>query len=128
MIDSIAVTPHLSIMATLTIRDLPDEVRDKLRIRAAEHGRSMEAEVREVLAGSVTASNEAISDWDAAVSAAQEAFAPFRNPAVSIVDELIAERRLESWRETVEAYEWINRNCPAKPVTLPLRKPRDTRS
>lgn len=32
-------------MATLTIRDLDDEIRDKLRIRAADHGRSMEAEV-----------------------------------------------------------------------------------
>jgi plasmid stability protein len=40
-------------MATLTIRDLDDEIRDKLRVRAAEHGRSMEAEVREILAGAV---------------------------------------------------------------------------
>jgi plasmid stability protein len=36
-------------MATLTIRDLDDEIRDKLRVRAAEHGRSMEAEVRAIL-------------------------------------------------------------------------------
>lgn len=40
-------------MATLTIRDLDDEIRDKLRVRAAEHGRSMEAEVREILAAAV---------------------------------------------------------------------------
>lgn len=40
-------------MATLTIRDLDDEIRDKLRVRAAEHGRSMEAEVREILATAV---------------------------------------------------------------------------
>ena len=116
-------------MATLTIRDLPDEVRDRLRIRAAEKGRSMEAEVRDVLAASVAPAvdERRLSDWEAAVSAAQEAFAPFRNPAVSIVDELIAERRLEAWRETVEAYEWINRNGPAKPVSLARRRPRDTR-
>lgn len=37
-------------MATLTIRDLDDAIRDKLRVRAAENGRSMEAEVREILA------------------------------------------------------------------------------
>ncbi len=37
-------------MATLTIRNLPDDVRDALRVRAAKHGRSMEAEVREMLA------------------------------------------------------------------------------
>ena len=33
-------------MAVMTIRGLDDEVRDKLRLRAAQHGRSMEAEVR----------------------------------------------------------------------------------
>jgi plasmid stability protein len=36
-------------MATLTIRGVDDELRAKLRVRAAEHGRSMEAEVRAIL-------------------------------------------------------------------------------
>ncbi len=36
-------------MATLTIRNLPDRVRDRLRVRAAENGRSMEAEARTLL-------------------------------------------------------------------------------
>jgi plasmid stability protein len=36
-------------MATLTIRDFDDELKAELRIRAAEHGRSMEAEVRAIL-------------------------------------------------------------------------------
>lgn len=36
-------------MATLTIRDLDDDLKAKLRLRAARHGRSMEAEVRAVL-------------------------------------------------------------------------------
>ena len=36
-------------MATLTIRDLDEELRSSLRVRAARHGRSMEAEVREIL-------------------------------------------------------------------------------
>jgi plasmid stability protein len=40
-------------MATLTIRDLDDAIRDKLRVRAAEHGRSMEAEVRQILGDAV---------------------------------------------------------------------------
>ena len=40
-------------MATLTIRSLDDTVRDKLRIRAAEHGHSMEAEARAILAAAV---------------------------------------------------------------------------
>lgn len=40
-------------MATLTIRDLDDEVKARLRVRAAEHGRSMEAEARELLAAAL---------------------------------------------------------------------------
>lgn len=41
-------------MATLTIRDLDDEVKARLRIRAAENGRSMEAEARELLAAALS--------------------------------------------------------------------------
>lgn len=37
-------------MATLLIRNLSDAVRDKLRVRAAERGRSMEEEARTILA------------------------------------------------------------------------------
>lgn len=36
-------------MATLTVRNLDDAVAKQLRIRAAEHGRSAEAEHREIL-------------------------------------------------------------------------------
>jgi antitoxin FitA len=37
-------------VATLTIPDVDDELKAALRVRAAKHGRSMEAEVREILA------------------------------------------------------------------------------
>jgi plasmid stability protein len=36
-------------MAMLTVRNLPDNVHRALRVRAAQHGRSTEAEVREIL-------------------------------------------------------------------------------
>lgn len=36
-------------MATITIRNLPDEVHRALRVRAATHGRSTEAEIRDIL-------------------------------------------------------------------------------
>ena len=36
-------------MATLTIRNVDPELREALRVRAARHGRSMEAELREIL-------------------------------------------------------------------------------
>ena len=40
-------------MAALSIRDLDDDVRDRLRVRAARNGRSMEAEARAILADAV---------------------------------------------------------------------------
>lgn len=36
-------------MATITIRNLPDAVHRALRVRAATHGRSTEAEIRDIL-------------------------------------------------------------------------------
>jgi plasmid stability protein len=44
---------HDVAMATVTIRNLPDDVHTALRVRAAQHGRSTEAEIREILAQSV---------------------------------------------------------------------------
>lgn len=40
-------------MAMLTVRNLPDDVHRALRVRAAQHGQSTEAEVREILAMAV---------------------------------------------------------------------------
>ncbi|MCB0973732.1 MAG: Arc family DNA-binding protein [Actinobacteria bacterium] len=45
-------------MATLTIRNVDDGLRDKLRVRAAEHGRSMEAEVRAILNAALAARSD----------------------------------------------------------------------
>jgi plasmid stability protein len=42
-------------MATITVRDLDESTRSKLRIRAARNGRSMEAEVRAILDSAVAA-------------------------------------------------------------------------
>jgi len=36
-------------MASITIRQLPEETKRKLKIRAAENGRSMEQEAREII-------------------------------------------------------------------------------
>ena len=41
-------------MAMLTVRNLPDEVHRALRMRAGQHGHSMEAEVREILESAVS--------------------------------------------------------------------------
>lgn len=40
-------------MAAVSIRDLDDGVKERLRVRAAQHGRSMEAEIRAILSAAV---------------------------------------------------------------------------
>ena len=40
-------------LASITIRNLDDEVKTRLRVRAAEHHRSMEEEVRQILRAAV---------------------------------------------------------------------------
>ena len=42
-------------MAAITIRRLDEDLKTRLRVRAAEHGRSMEEEAREILKASLTA-------------------------------------------------------------------------
>ena len=42
-------------MAAVSVRDLDESVRERLRVRAAQHGRSMEAEIRAILTDAVTA-------------------------------------------------------------------------
>jgi plasmid stability protein len=41
-------------MATLMIRDIDEDVKSRLRVQAAEHGHSMEAEARALLAAGVS--------------------------------------------------------------------------
>lgn len=45
-------------MAAVSIRNLDDRVRDRLRIRAAAHGRSMESEIRAILVEAVSEPDE----------------------------------------------------------------------
>jgi plasmid stability protein len=43
-------------MAAFSIRNIDEDVKDRLRLRAAENGRSMEAEIRAILVEAVTPS------------------------------------------------------------------------
>lgn len=58
-------------MSTLTIRQVDEDVKKRLQVRAAKHGRSMEAEVRAIL-------REAVS-IDAAVETEDPLFAALRD-------------------------------------------------
>jgi plasmid stability protein len=45
-------------MSTLTVRNIEPVVKEQLRVRAARNGRSMEAEVRAILAAAVDAQRD----------------------------------------------------------------------
>jgi plasmid stability protein len=49
-------------MSAITIRKLPEDLKQRLRLRAAAHGRSMEAEAREILTLAL-AENRADLSW-----------------------------------------------------------------
>jgi len=46
-------------MAAVTVRNLDDDVKERLRIRAAANGRSMEAEIRAILVSAANAPSAA---------------------------------------------------------------------
>ena len=87
-------------MATLTIRNLPDAVRDKLRVRAAQNGRSMEAEARHVLEGAVENAEDQLGEDEIAkrVAEIQQELRNYIPEGRSLVDEFLAERR-RMWGE-----------------------------
>ena len=51
-------------MTTLTVRRLDPEVKERLRVRAAQHGRSMEEEVRQILTEACAAESEPRNAFD----------------------------------------------------------------
>lgn len=98
-------------MKTITIRNVPDEDYRALRVRAAQNGRSMEAELR-ALIEHARAENPPARDWrkptpDEVARIVKEIQAetakliPVGAPW-SEVDALIAERRAEAKREAEE--------------------------
>ena len=86
-------------MAVLNIRNLPNQVHTRLRIRAAKAGRSMEAEARTILTVATEPKNEkmsveAVQHWVDQLYGEQK-------PS-HVVDDLIAERRAEAAAEAVQ--------------------------
>ncbi len=50
-------------LASITVRNLDDEIKRSLRIRAAENGRSMEEEVRDILRKALNRPNRQSNNW-----------------------------------------------------------------
>ena len=61
-------------MASITVRKIEDELKQRLRVRAAEHGRSMEEEARSILRSAL--GGEAVPEKDLG-TAIHELFKPF---------------------------------------------------
>jgi plasmid stability protein len=76
---------------SMVIRNIDDEVMIKLRLRAARHGRSMEAEVREILR--VTASGEPGGDfWERAARLRAATAERVQTPAEALIRDTRDER------------------------------------
>ncbi len=83
-------------MAILTVRNVPDEVHRALRVRAAQHGRSTEAEVREILAAAVKPSSRVrVGDALAAIG-----------------------RKIGLSNEDFAVFEGVRDKTPAKPLSF----------
>ncbi|HZK92356.1 MAG TPA: Arc family DNA-binding protein [Stellaceae bacterium] len=63
-------------MSSITIRKLDPTVKERLRVRAAEHGQSMEAEVRQILQTVLVAPRDELTGADLAARIRLR-FAPF---------------------------------------------------
>ena len=100
VIDSNASVDYIAIMATLTIRNFPDEIRDRLRIAAAKNGRSMEAEARLTLVQKFNREPEKLDPETVKerIRRAQAAVARLLPKDRSLVDEFLAERK-KMWGE-----------------------------
>lgn len=86
-------------MAMLTVRNLPDDVHRALRAQAVRHGRSTEAEVREILANAVPP--------QARVGLGDALDEPGRKPGLTDAD--------------CTALEQAHNTIPAKPVNRVIR-------
>ena len=64
-------------MATMTIRNLDEDVKARLRVRAAQHGRSMEEEARSILRAALEGEKKKPATGAALVKAIRARVAPF---------------------------------------------------
>ena len=83
-------------VAVLNIRNLSNSVHKRLRIRAAQHGRSMEAEARAILT-EVCGEKEMEYTAENLTGLIVELYGG--TPPQNTVEDLIAERRKEAQRE-----------------------------
>ncbi len=82
-------------MATLTVRNLDEDVVRRLRIRAAEHGRSAEAEHREILRAALVGGGQQPIDPEEVAARLEEFRNRLAGRGLAPVVELLEESRNE---------------------------------
>ena len=92
-------------MAVLTIRNLPDEVRARLRVRASRNGRSMEAEARAIIGGAVNSPSP--DDMPQAIARLQDWIVQTRKKRPKTggegkADAFLRDRRRNAIREAID--------------------------
>ena len=87
-------------MKTLTIRQVPDDVHESVRIRAAEKGRSMEEHVRQLLAEDAARRSKRVEPG-AALRELQDHVRGLFDGALpgNVVDDFLNEKRKDAQRE-----------------------------
>jgi hypothetical protein len=83
-------------MAVLNIRNLPDDVHARLRIRAAKAGRSMEAEARAII--TVVCTDDEVHQYSSDLQEWVDSLYGAKKPR-KVVESLLAQRRRESTKE-----------------------------
>jgi antitoxin FitA len=69
-------------MASITIRNLDDAVKAQLRVRSAQHGRSMEDEAREILRIALAENSQPPGNLAASIRAKFKTFSEFDMPEI----------------------------------------------
>ena len=96
--------PPRETVAVLNIRNLPDEIHERLKERATRHGRSMEAEARTILADVILAEKRNAESVARLRKAVDAIFGGREHKG--LVDEFIRERRAEGRREAARDARW----------------------
>jgi plasmid stability protein len=105
-LDCNASIDYIAVMATITIRNLKDEVRDALRVQAAKKGSSLEAEVRDILERAVEKPKPTRADIERTVAEIQERLRAANNGELpDLVGQLLADRRAEAAKQLAEHSE-----------------------
>ena len=93
-------------MAQLLIRNLPDDVKERLRRRAEQHGRSLEAEARDILEHAATSTSRGEDEgWGTRLARKITEIGVTKDDADELERILVEDRRLQRDRPRAGAFD-----------------------